>query len=315
MRALRAPKLSMDRLRPPEATSAACLNCGTPLTGPFCPNCGQRDIPPYPSVRELAIDAFWELSGWDGRFAATLRALFRRPGLLTREFLEGRRVRYISPLRLYLMSSLVYFLMAAALPPEAQPTGTVVVGGIKVGVSTTSRPEKVAAATQEAVQSRQALSPAQRDSVLRQIERAPAFVKPLVRRAIMDPAGFRRDLLEGMPRVLFALLPVFALIVALFYHGRKYPEHLYFAIHLHSFVFLALSLGVLARFTGLHSLTSAVGVLLLVWIPVYSTLAFRRVYGGTTSGTIAKEVGIGAIYMTASAAALVTLIYVVALRG
>jgi hypothetical protein len=44
------------------------LNCGSPLTGPFCANCGQRNVPPYPSVRELAVDAFWELSGWDERF-------------------------------------------------------------------------------------------------------------------------------------------------------------------------------------------------------------------------------------------------------
>ena len=58
-----------------EPRSAACLNCGTPLSGPFCSSCGQRDIPPYPSARELAIDAFWELSGWDGRFASTVRAL------------------------------------------------------------------------------------------------------------------------------------------------------------------------------------------------------------------------------------------------
>jgi hypothetical protein len=60
------------------------LNCGTPLGGPFCSACGQRDVPPYPTVRELVVDAFWELSGWDGRFALTVRALLPRPGLLTR---------------------------------------------------------------------------------------------------------------------------------------------------------------------------------------------------------------------------------------
>jgi hypothetical protein len=45
------------------APSPACLNCGAPLAGPFCAECGQRDVPPYPSVRELVVDAFWELSG------------------------------------------------------------------------------------------------------------------------------------------------------------------------------------------------------------------------------------------------------------
>src|SRR5829696_7796318 len=66
------------------AKSTQCLNFRADLAGPFCARCGQRDIPPYPSVRELAVDAFWELSGWDGRSASTVRTLVRRPGLLTR---------------------------------------------------------------------------------------------------------------------------------------------------------------------------------------------------------------------------------------
>src|ERR1700716_3678612 len=93
------------------ARSPVCLNCGAQIGGQFCGSCGQRDIPPYPSVRELAIDAALEFSGWDGRLASTLRALVLRPGLLTREFLEGRRARYISPLPLYLMASLSYFVL------------------------------------------------------------------------------------------------------------------------------------------------------------------------------------------------------------
>ena len=62
------------------------------------------------------MDAFWELSGWDGRFASTVRALLQRSGMLTQEFLEGRRARYVSPLRLYLTTSLAYFLLAATSP-------------------------------------------------------------------------------------------------------------------------------------------------------------------------------------------------------
>ena len=62
-------------LRAVKTHSAECLNCQSPLMGPFCASCGQRDVPPYPTVRELAVDAFWELSGWDGRFASTVKAL------------------------------------------------------------------------------------------------------------------------------------------------------------------------------------------------------------------------------------------------
>ena len=117
----------------PVSRSVACLNCGTPLVGPFCAECGQRDVPPYPSVRELAVDAFWELSGWDGRFASTVRAPVARPGKLTREFLEGRRARYISPLRLYLMCSLVYCVLAAAVPNASRDSGEPMPGGLRRG--------------------------------------------------------------------------------------------------------------------------------------------------------------------------------------
>src|SRR5882672_3841845 len=114
---------------------AVCLNCAEPLTGFFCATCGQRDIPPYPSVRDLAAEAISEFSGWDGRLALTLRTLVERPGMLTHEFLEGRRVRYISPLRLYLMASLVYFIVAAAAPNVRVDPRKISVGGMQINVT------------------------------------------------------------------------------------------------------------------------------------------------------------------------------------
>src|SRR5437868_5242043 len=74
-----------------------CLNCQAPLQGAFCSDCGQRAVPPHPTLRELVGDAFAEFSGWDGKFAATVRALVRKPGELTRQWLDGRRVHFISP--------------------------------------------------------------------------------------------------------------------------------------------------------------------------------------------------------------------------
>ena len=295
-----------------EPQSAACLNCGTPLHGPFCSACGQRDIPPYPSVRELVVDAFWELSGWDGRFASTVRALVRRPGMLTREFLEGRRARYLSPLRLYLLASLLYFVVAGAAPDlkvERRATLGAMQVSVPTGVTGPSRPQRVAEAAGDALDGDGALNAATRARVLADVEHAPALMRPVLRRAIGDPTGFKRGLVETIPRMLFALLPVFAGIVALFYRGRRYPEHLYFAIHLHAFVFLALSVAKLTAFTRVLPLVMLAGATTVVWIPVYATLAFRRVYGGSITRTVAKELVIGVIYCAISAAAFVCTIY------
>src|SRR5690349_8989727 len=95
--------LARDALSTPSDPLAAkvehlCLNCGAPLNGAFCSTCGQRVVPARLALRELLGEAFAEFSGWDGKLANTLRLLVLRPGQLTVEFLEGRRVRYISPL-------------------------------------------------------------------------------------------------------------------------------------------------------------------------------------------------------------------------
>ena len=74
-----------------------CLNCGAALRSAFCAECGQRAVPAHPTMSELAGDAFAELSGWDGKFISTFRTLLTKPGELTRQFVEGKRVRFIAP--------------------------------------------------------------------------------------------------------------------------------------------------------------------------------------------------------------------------
>ena len=304
----------LERAQLVNGHSATCLNCRAVLSGPFCAACGQRDIPPYPSARELAVDAVSEFSGWDGRLSTTLRALIQHPGVLTHEFLEGRRVRYISPLRLYLTASLVYFLIAAAAPNSTLRAGNVTFGGISFGVRTPrpraqSAPDRVAKATSKAIESQQGLTAEERAEALRDIARAPKAIQPLLRRGVEDPGGLRRGLIEAMPKMLFALLPIFAGILALFYRGRKYPEHLYFAIHLHAFVFLALAVTELLKFTRIPAIIALGSGAALIVVPVYATLAFRRVYGGSLAKTIAKEFGIGAIYAIVSGVAFIVMIY------
>jgi hypothetical protein len=310
MEGLRAPKLFAERLRPPEEPrSERCLNCGAELAGPFCAQCGQRDVPPYPSVRELVTDAFWELSGWDGRFAATVRTLVKSPGRLTVDFLEGRRARYISPLRLYLLASLLYFL-AAAMVPELSPSDGLV-------VSTSVDPNRGSAGIQQvnraALNARNGtLTAEQRDSALKKIATAPPIIRPILQRMVGDTKGFKRSLLETMPRVLFALVPIFAAVLALFYRRRKYPEHLYFALHLHAFFFVALTLAAAAKFTYSQRFSGIMSALAAVWIIGYALVAARRVYGGSWVRTTAKGIGVSMLYSAAGVVALCVAVYVAA---
>jgi hypothetical protein len=91
----------------------ACLNCRQPLqeTANFCPACGQENNDRRVSFRELAGDVLNSLFSYDSQFAHSLLPFLFFPGKLTNEFLQGRRKRYIHPLRLYFACSFIFFLL------------------------------------------------------------------------------------------------------------------------------------------------------------------------------------------------------------
>jgi hypothetical protein len=95
-----------------------CLNCGTALGGQYCGNCGQRARSRLISIWELTQEAFGDLFELDSRLWRTLVPLFARPGKLTREYLEGRRARYMPPFRTYIVLSIFFFLIAFFDPRE-----------------------------------------------------------------------------------------------------------------------------------------------------------------------------------------------------
>jgi hypothetical protein len=113
----RDPHLTLRKSR--LAGSEACLNCGTPLAGPYCYYCGQPDrnfLRFFPALLREFLSESLEL---DSRFARTMKPLLLHPGRLTRDYLDGRRYRYTPPLRLYLFSSIIFFLLAAFLSTDA----------------------------------------------------------------------------------------------------------------------------------------------------------------------------------------------------
>lgn len=125
-----------------------CLNCGTELSGQYCGSCGQRARSRLISLWELIQDAFGDLFEIDSRLWRTIIPLLIRPGRLTLDYLEGRRARYMPPFRMYLVLSVVFFVVAFFDPEddlsllfEPQPAPT---------------PEEVAAEQMEIAEERKA---------------------------------------------------------------------------------------------------------------------------------------------------------------
>ena len=105
------------------AGSDKCLNCGTVLKGPFCYYCGQPDRNFLRFFPVLLRDMLEDLLDLDSRFMRTIKPLLFKPGKLTRDYMEGRRFRYAPPMRLYIFSSIVFFLLAAFLSSDAISIG------------------------------------------------------------------------------------------------------------------------------------------------------------------------------------------------
>jgi len=96
-------------------TDKICLNCGSEVTGRYCSACGQENIEPKQTVWHLIQHFFSDITHFDGKFFETVKDLFAKPGFLSREYMIGRRVRYLDPIRMYIFTSAIFFLIFFSL--------------------------------------------------------------------------------------------------------------------------------------------------------------------------------------------------------
>src|SRR6478609_10584662 len=87
-----------------------CCNCAAPVLGKYCGACGQPVDTHRRSVLHLLHDLIADIASFDNRILRTLKALFFQPGELALAFRQGRTQRYVPPIRLYLFTSLIFFL-------------------------------------------------------------------------------------------------------------------------------------------------------------------------------------------------------------
>ena len=260
------------------AASIVCPNCGTGYRGNYCPHCGQDAHIKVPTVakflREIAEKSFG-VEGVEGRLVLTMRQLFRHPGAMTADYLEGRRQRYVSPLRLYLAVSVLFFVGLMQVPGIRIAIGRLGVEVVTEASAVSSITAHSGIASLDAkVAAFSALAPEARHRVLRD------------------------GLVRNAPKAMFLLVPLFALLLLALIPSRGYGEHLLFALHFHSFAFLALLPGLVPWPSLAHELVNDVINLVLA---VYLFLALRRVYGGGTAVTLARVAAIFVAYLLAIA--------------
>jgi hypothetical protein len=99
----------------PQRKEKDCLNCGTTVQGRYCHVCGQENVEPKETFWHMVIHFFNDITHFDGSFFTTLKDLLFKPGFLSKEYMKGRRASYLHPVRMYVFTSAVFFLLFFSL--------------------------------------------------------------------------------------------------------------------------------------------------------------------------------------------------------
>lgn len=313
--------------RPAHAVGARlCENCGTTLAGQYCSECGQRHHDhPVHHFWPFLSEATEDLTHADSRLWRTLIALLFRPGFLTREFLDGRRVRYLPPVRLYLVVSVIFFLIVGLHSKLASPGVPVVYTSngksLHYAVSPAHVVSRVGGAARAPAQVAGGIAsglsatgswPGEGQNVCKAsgtyIEQHGGWFArfgPRVTRSCLATStnGGMRRLAEAiehnLERAMFLFLPLLALVMKPLYlePPRYYVEHLLFFLHNHAFLFVALGLdSVLKLITSSSAVLTPIDTAITIYIPIYFYLAMRRVYGQGRWLTFGKLTAVGVAY-------------------
>lgn len=301
-----------------------CLNCGMPLRGQYCGQCGQRARSRLISLWELISDAFGDLFELDSRLWQTLVPLLIRPGQLTADYLRGKRARFMPPFRSYLVLSLLFFVVAffdpredlAILFAEEPVAESDEQAGVDVPASESDGNSGAAAdvrgpgfainINEEDVESGCNVDDEDISDLPRWLQRrlTKERLTHICEQASADDGKqLVENMLDNIPAALIVLLPFMALVLKLLYplSRRYYVEHLLFFVHFHAFFFLILSLQILwERFISAIGLNEAIAVIPIVvtslYIPIYLFRAMRRVYQQRFFLTLLKYVALVVVY-------------------
>jgi hypothetical protein len=334
-----------------------CLNCGASIPDRYCSHCGQENLEPKETTSHLVRHFFEDITHYDSKFFATIRRLLFSPGYLTKEYLAGRRVRHLNPVRMYVFISAVFFLTLYFNKPDEKKkvdAGDDLVTRIDLRkeladslnhIVRTKSGEGLHDSIEKQVLSRLASSLYSADSArseeqsvslnvssngisfllkenryssvdeydsvqnsLSNDKRDKGWLHWLIRTNVRlkERYGSRSEVIvkesfdRNVPKLMFILLPLFALFIKWFHNSKKYyyAQHVIFSIHYHSFIFmffLVFMLLLLVLPNGIIKDILRYGSLLL--LVLYLVLALRRAYNQSFGVALIKGISISILYI------------------
>lgn len=187
-----------------------CPTCNSTLSSLYCPACGEsppssRDL----TLRGLLYQLFRAFSSIDGRLLRSLRCLIARPGLLTVEYVHGRRIRYLGPIQLLLVANVLFFAMQSLTRTN------------------------VVSSTLDSHLHNQDWQAAARSLVSHRLETTHRTLD------LYAPIFDRANVLHGKSLIILMALPLSILLPIVFYRNRQpFVVHAVFALHFYTFLLL-----------------------------------------------------------------------------
>ncbi|RBL88220.1 DUF3667 domain-containing protein [Chitinophaga flava] len=313
-----------------------CLNCGNDVPDRFCGHCGQENIDPRETFGHLVKHFVADIFHYDSQFLLTLKYLFTKPGFLSREHREGRRARYVNPIKLYIFTSFIFFFMYfafAGLPhydsrakahtaeddkkgarlgsfDELEKQKRKLEAGVKQNDSGAIRNLKLLQmiATSTTVE--------EFDSIHNQLPDSLKFGPLIKLLARADARGLKRygsneekarayeeRYYHNFPKIMFFCLPLFAFFLKLVYFRNKqwlYTDHAIFTLHFHAFAFIVMSV-MLPMLTYFYHYFDDVyqfnGIVSFI-IAGYLIIALHKNYGQSILKCCIKGIILYAVYIT-----------------
>lgn len=254
-----------------------CLNCKYVVENRFCPNCGQENIDIRKTFHQLFVHFFEDLTHYENAFWKTIKNLLLKPATLTKEYLSGKRLSYLAPVRLYIFISFITFFLIGIFPNQelklsdenSKKTAqtTISANGLKINeiippayvsktdldsIQKTINQAEEISGQQEKSFNFGIRSVRELDSIQKfgnEKDRYSNFEYSILKKVLTVTENnsteeiidkFRESFLHNFPKVLFIYMPIFAFFLWLFHNKKRwyYFDHGIFTLHYFSFLLL-----------------------------------------------------------------------------
>jgi hypothetical protein len=286
--------------RSPLRKDKTCLNCNYVVENRFCPNCGQENTDTRKTFHHLFIHFFEDLTHYENAFWKTIKNLLLKPASLTKQYLSGKRLSYLAPVRLYIFISFVTFLCFSVFSESSDSIKEKTLTKKEVDSLVYHNPKKDFMSKILGLEYKniKELDDFQKKATPK--NKLSSFEYNITKRLIDIKEKnsndeiiekFKESFKHNIPKLLFLYMPFFAFLLWLFHNKRKwyYFDHGIFTLHYFSFLLLVLLVVfLLNKFidyffdsTIIDCLATLVSKLSIFWMIYYFFPAHHRFYEGS----------------------------------